>query len=123
MAGDPGKSPFAGMKPPTVLQVIPTLDTGGAERTTIDMAAAIIKAGGRAIVASQGGRLVNDLLAMGGTHVRLPVHSKNPLDMMMNIGREHQPRPCPQPRTGLERACSGKTQRCAVCDDLSQQGA
>ena len=33
---------------PTILQIIPRLDTGGAERTTIELTAAIAAAGGRA---------------------------------------------------------------------------
>ena len=41
----------------TLLQVTPALDTGGVERTTIDIARAVRQAGGRAIVASWGGRL------------------------------------------------------------------
>ncbi len=81
------QGPFAGMKPPVILQVIPTLDTGGAERTTLDMAAAILRAGGRALVASHGGRLVPELVAMGASHIMLPVHSKNPIEMIANIWR------------------------------------
>jgi len=41
----------------TILQVVPQLETGGAEVTTFEMAEAIVKAGGRAVVASQGGTL------------------------------------------------------------------
>ncbi|MDE1172328.1 MAG: glycosyltransferase family 4 protein [Parvibaculaceae bacterium] len=81
------QGPFAGMKPPAILQVIPTLDTGGAERTTLDMAAAILRAGGRALVASHGGRLVPELVAMGASHIMLPVHTKNPVEMIANIWR------------------------------------
>ena len=47
----------------TVLQVIPELQTGGAERTTVDIAAALVAAGHRALVASAGGRLVPELEA------------------------------------------------------------
>ena len=42
----------------TILQVIPELDIGGAEATTVEVSEAIIAAGGNALVASQGGRLV-----------------------------------------------------------------
>lgn len=71
----------------TILQVIPALDTGGAERTAIDVAAAIISAGGTAFVASAGGRMVPELAEMGATHLTLPLASKNPLTMTRNIGR------------------------------------
>src|SRR4051794_16967242 len=44
----------------TVLQILPRLDAGGAERTTLDVAAAIVQAGGRALVACDGGRQVSE---------------------------------------------------------------
>lgn len=73
--------------PPTVLQVIPELDAGGAERTTVDVAAAVIAAGGKAIVVSRGGRLAHDLEEVGATLVRMPVHSKNPATIAINVFR------------------------------------
>lgn len=72
---------------PTVLQVIPELGSGGAERTTIDVARALVEAGGKAIVASQGGAMVAELEAAGAVHVWLPVKSKNPLTMWKNAAR------------------------------------
>ena len=39
----------------TLLQVVPELETGGAEQTTLDVARAVVAAGGRALVASRGG--------------------------------------------------------------------
>jgi glycosyltransferase involved in cell wall biosynthesis len=71
----------------TVLQIIPALDTGGAERTTIDVAGAIIAGGGRALVVSEGGRLESELSQTGAELIRLPVASKNPLTMLRNAGR------------------------------------
>lgn len=71
----------------TILQVIPELETGGAERTTLEVAEALIKAGAKAVVASQGGALVPELEALGATHITLPIASKNPLTMQLNIGR------------------------------------
>src|SRR4051794_36157205 len=65
----------------TVLQVVPALDAGGVEQTTLDVAAAIVAAGGRALVASSGGRLEEALAARGGELVRLPVQSKNPFTL------------------------------------------
>ena len=70
---------------PTVLQVIPALEIGGAERGTIDVAAALVKAGWRALVVSEGGRLVPDLEAVGAEHIVKPVASKNPVQMAMNV--------------------------------------
>lgn len=80
-------NPFAGLPRPAILQVIPALETGGAERTTIDIARAIVAAGGRAIVASRGGRMVDELRGVGGEHVEMAVHSKNPVVMALNVER------------------------------------
>ena len=72
----------------TVLQVLPALGAGGGvERGTVEIAAAVVDAGGRALVASSGGALVHDLVRVGAEHVELPVHSKNPLTMWKNVDR------------------------------------
>lgn len=71
----------------TVLQVVPALDEGGAERTTVEIARAIIGAGGRALVASSGGRLVDEIKKAGGGFFEMPAHSKNPVSIMANRGR------------------------------------
>ncbi len=80
----------------TVVQIIPSLEIGGAERGTVDVAAALVEAGWRALVISQGGRLVRELEAAGAEHIILPVASKNPLQMVANaqvlrrfVKREH----------------------------------
>ena len=80
----------------TLLQVVPALETGGVEQTALDVAAAVVAAGGRAIVVSSGGRLEPRLTALGATSIRLPVQSKNPLTVAANalklralIAREH----------------------------------
>ncbi len=75
------------VKQPVVLQVIPNLGAGGAEQGCIDVAAALVKAGARAIVVSNGGPRIHDLARVGADHIQMPVHSKNPLVMWRNIGR------------------------------------
>ncbi len=70
----------------TVMQVLPALVQGGVERGTVEIAGAIVEAGGRAIVVSAGGPMVHDLTRVGAEHVILPVASKNPLTMYNNIG-------------------------------------
>lgn len=72
------------MKRPTILQIIPDLDTGGAERTTVEIAGAIVAAGGRAIVLSEGGRMERDLAAAGGEFVRFAAATKNPAKLLAN---------------------------------------
>jgi glycosyltransferase involved in cell wall biosynthesis len=71
----------------SVLQVTPELNAGGVERTTIEMAEAISRAGGLALVASAGGRLEPDLEAAGGKLIKLPANSKNPLTALANVWR------------------------------------
>ncbi|MGE3303193.1 MAG: glycosyltransferase family 4 protein [Hyphomonadaceae bacterium] len=70
-----------------ILQVVPALDAGGAERTTIEVAQAVAAAGGRAVVASRGGRLESELIDVGGEIARLPMQSKNPATIVANAGR------------------------------------
>jgi glycosyltransferase involved in cell wall biosynthesis len=71
----------------TLLQVVPRLDTGGAEQATLDIAAAVQAAGGRALVASMGGRMEAGLVPSGARLERMPVHSKNPLVVIGNAVR------------------------------------
>jgi len=73
--------------PPTILQVLPALETGGAERGTIDMAKAMREAGWTPLVASAGGPMVRELDHAGIEHVALPVDSKNPVRMRFNADR------------------------------------
>ncbi len=68
-----------------VLQVLPELVTGGVERGTADIAAAIVRAGGKAIVASAGGPMVREIERSGGTHIELPLDSKNPFFIWRNV--------------------------------------
>ncbi|WP_083197189.1 glycosyltransferase family 4 protein [Candidatus Viadribacter manganicus] len=68
----------------TVLQVTPELNAGGVERTTLEIAEAISRAGGLALVAAAGGRLEPDLKTAGGELIRIPAHSKNPITMIAN---------------------------------------
>lgn len=77
--------PFNELSRPTILQVVPTLNIGGAERTTVDIARAIVAAGGRALVASSGGRLVRELIDAGAEHFEMEVRSKNPVIMGLNV--------------------------------------
>ncbi len=71
----------------TILQLVPSLETGGAERTAVDISRALQQAGHCALVASSGGRLAEELLATGAEHVQMPLDSKNPWTMLKNAGR------------------------------------
>ena len=74
----------------TVLQITPRLDSGGAERTTLEIAEAISRAGGRALVMSAGGRLSSLIKNAGGEVILAPVDSKNPYVIWRNAGRVAQ---------------------------------
>ncbi|WP_293456220.1 glycosyltransferase family 4 protein [Phenylobacterium sp.] len=71
----------------TLLQVVPELETGGAEQSTIDVAQAVVRAGGTALVATRGGRMTARLEADGGRMAQMPVQTKNPLVMLGNAAR------------------------------------
>ena len=72
---------------PTILQIIPELDTGGAELATVEIADAVTKAGGRALVLSEGGRLAERLAAAGGELIPFPAATKNPARILWNARR------------------------------------
>jgi glycosyltransferase involved in cell wall biosynthesis len=63
----------------TVVQLLPALESGGVERSTLEIAEALARAGHRAIVVSAGGRLLPALHQAGGEHVALDVGRKSPL--------------------------------------------
>ncbi|MCC7282570.1 MAG: glycosyltransferase family 4 protein, partial [Acetobacteraceae bacterium] len=67
-----------------VLQVLPALDSGGVERGTLEIAAAIEQAGGRALVASAGGRMLGGLARTGAGHFTLPLASRDPWRIWRN---------------------------------------
>ncbi len=54
----------------TVLQMLPGLDGGGVEQGTLEMGAWLVAQGHRALVVSQGGRMVADLENAGVKHFR-----------------------------------------------------
>jgi glycosyltransferase involved in cell wall biosynthesis len=70
--------------PLSVLQVIPALDAGGAERTAVDVARAVVAAGGKAWIATKGGRLQGEAEAAGAKMILGPFDSKNPLTIWRN---------------------------------------
>ena len=70
--------------PPIILQIIPRLDTGGAELSAIEITEAIVRAGGQALVATGGGRMAARITACGGEIVPFPAGTKNPLRIWAN---------------------------------------
>lgn len=60
-----------------VVQLIPALVSGGAERSALEIGRALVEAGHESIVVSGGGRLVEQLVAEGSRHVELPIGRKS----------------------------------------------
>ena len=81
---------------PVVLQVLPSLITGGVERGTVEIAQAITEAEATALVASAGGPMVHQIERCGGIHITLPLTTKSPIGIWRNAAaletliREHK---------------------------------
>ncbi len=71
----------------TVLQVLPRLDTGGAERVVVEITEALSGLGHRALIACDGGPLAQVALRAGAELVPMPLATKSPFQMRRNAGR------------------------------------
>jgi glycosyltransferase involved in cell wall biosynthesis len=67
-----------------ILQILPTLISGGVERGTIEIVKYLKQYGHNPIVISAGGNLVQSLNKNGILHIKLPVNSKNPFTIYKN---------------------------------------
>jgi glycosyltransferase involved in cell wall biosynthesis len=67
---------------PTIVQILPELESGGVERGTLEISKALIERGHRSIVISAGGRLVEKLTAEGGEHFALDLGKKSALTLL-----------------------------------------
>lgn len=72
---------------PIVLQVLPKLKSGGVERGALEIARALLKKNYPAYVCSAGGAMVDTLEQMGAKHITMPVDSKNPFIILLNVLR------------------------------------
>ncbi len=68
-----------------ILQILPSLDVGGVETGTIDLARYLVHKGHKAIVISGGGRLVKELDKIGARHYTLPIGKKSPLGVIRMV--------------------------------------
>ena len=71
-------------RPLTVLQIVPRMETGGVERGTLEITEAIVREGGRAIVATAGGQLLPRITKAGGQVIAMNADTKNPLNLWQN---------------------------------------
>ncbi|MFZ5756995.1 MAG: glycosyltransferase family 4 protein [Pseudomonadota bacterium] len=65
-----------------VLQVLPSLDNGGVERGTLEIARALVVAGHDSYVLSAGGTLVPRLEREGSRHIAIDLGRKSPLTFL-----------------------------------------
>ncbi|MFA5500591.1 MAG: lipopolysaccharide heptosyltransferase II [Candidatus Omnitrophota bacterium] len=68
-----------------ILQILPSLEFGGVETGTIDLARYLVRKGHKAIVISGGGKLVRELDKIGARHYTLPVGKKSLLNMIRMV--------------------------------------
>lgn len=71
---------------PSILQVLPALESGGVEIETLEIAKAIALAGGRALIASRIGNIDIESLPEGIELKNLPLDTKNPYQISKNAG-------------------------------------
>lgn len=67
-----------------ILNVLPRLDTGGAERVVIEIAEAVQKSGHQALIACAAGPLTQAALRTGAEILPLPLDTKSPFKMRAN---------------------------------------
>lgn len=67
----------------TVVQLVPSLHGGGAERSTLEVGRALVAAGHRSLVISAGGPMVAQLEAEGSEHITLDIGRKS----LRSLGR------------------------------------
>jgi glycosyltransferase involved in cell wall biosynthesis len=68
----------------TVLQAIPALGSGGAERTALELAEGLVARGHRALVAAAGGRMAETWRKAGAEHFALRLDRRDPLSLLAN---------------------------------------
>jgi glycosyltransferase involved in cell wall biosynthesis len=74
----------------TVLQILPSLINEPWARGAINIASALLRSGARAIIASEGGRYVGELQAIGGEWVRMMTATHNPFTLRANARRLYE---------------------------------
>ncbi len=70
-----------------VLQVLPHLNSGGLVSGAVEISIALQKSGQSSFIASEGGRREREISREGGKIFLLPLASKNPITILLNIYR------------------------------------
>ena len=68
----------------TILQIVPKLDEEPAARSAVNIAHVLLLAGARALIAAEGGPLVNELTTAGGEWIPMVNATVNPLRLRRN---------------------------------------
>jgi glycosyltransferase involved in cell wall biosynthesis len=71
----------------SILQVVPSMISGGVERGVLEINKALINAGHKSFVASNGGKMAINVDHIGGKHITLPLKSKNIFTIWRNISK------------------------------------
>ncbi len=75
------------MNKKNILQIIPSLISGGIERGVVEINNYLIKNNFNSFVLSSGGKMVYQIQQDGGKHITLDVNTKNPFKMWRNISK------------------------------------
>ena len=70
---------------PTLLQIIPSLKAGGAETDTLTVTRALVRAGAQSLIATEGGRMSEELRQAGGEIIDFPAATRNPVRILANV--------------------------------------
>lgn len=81
------KKKYLSLRGRRVLQVLPSLNVGGVEVGTVQMAKALLDVGAEAHVVSAGGKFERELEALGARLHTLPLTSKSPIQLVANARR------------------------------------
>ena len=76
---------YSSYKNKRILQIIPSMEIGGAERTVLEITAFLKNTNYTSLVLTSGGKLIKDLEKLNTEVVRYPIDKKNPLLIIKNI--------------------------------------
>ena len=76
---------YSSYKNKRILQIIPSMEIGGAERTVLEITAFLKNTNYTSLVLTSGGKLIEDLEKLNIEVVQHPIDKKNPLLIIKNI--------------------------------------
>ena len=76
---------YSSHKNKRILQIIPSMEIGGAERTVLEITAFLKNTNYTSLVLTSGGKLIKDLEKLNIEVVKYPIDKKNPLLIIKNI--------------------------------------